>query len=204
MPSAGSSHCHGRSRCRRRRAAGPHVRERRQVAALDEGLRDGAHAVTSGSGSTASAPLACSASRTCVTSSKKRGSSRVSNVRGWVEIDGHDRGDPTGPWRHHDDPRRQVDGLRDRVGHEDHRRAGLRPDAKKLRVHPLSRHLVERPERLVHQEQCRREGERPRDRDALLHPARELPRIVLLEPLELDELQHVGHPLVSLRTAPTE
>ena len=46
-------------------------------------------------------------------------------------------------------------------------------------VHPLAGHLVERPERLVHEQDRRLEGERPGDRDALLHAARELVRVVL-------------------------
>ena len=38
---------------------------------------------------------------------------------------------------------------------------------------------------------ARRERERARDRDALLHAARELPRMVALEAGELDELEHL-------------
>ena len=49
--------------------------------------------------------------------------------------------------------------------------AGAPPDLHQLEVHPLARHLVERPERLVHQQQLRVEGERAGDRDPLLHPA---------------------------------
>ena len=74
---------------------------------------------------------------------------------------------------------------------EDHGRARLRPDAEQLQVEALARHLVERAERLVHQQQRGREREGARDRHALLHPSRELPRMVPLEPGELDELEHV-------------
>ena len=63
----------------------------------------------------------------------------------------------------------------------------VEPIASQIRssshVQPLARHLVERAERLVHQQERGREGERARDRDALLHAARELPRVVLLEPV---------------------
>ena len=62
------------------------------------------------------------------------------------------------------------------------------------RVHPLAGHLVERPERLVHQQDRRLERERPGDRDALLHPARELARVVLQEVAQLDELEHLASP----------
>ena len=46
---------------------------------------------------------------------------------------------------------------------------------------PLAGHLVERAERLVHQQDRRLERERARDRDALLHPAGELVRVVARE-----------------------
>ena len=84
-----------------------------------------------------------------------------------------------GPGAHHHDPGRQEDRLRDRVGHEDDRRPGLLPDPQDLRVHPFAGHLVERPERLVHQQDRGLERQRAGDRDALLHAARKLPRVVL-------------------------
>ena len=42
--------------------------------------------------------------------------------------------------------------------------------AQDLLVHPLAGHLVERAERLVHQQDRRLEGEGTGDRDPLLHP----------------------------------
>ncbi len=66
------------------------------------------------------------------------------------------------------------------------------PDAHQLGVHPLAGHLVERPERLVHEQQLRIERQRPRDRHALLHPARQLPGVPLGERLELDQAEQVG------------
>src|SRR5205823_6137579 len=44
--------------------------------------------------------------------------------------------------------------------------------------------------------------QRPGDRDALLHPARELPRVVVAEPAELDEVEHLAHPLRSTPPRP--
>ena len=120
------------------------------------------------------------------------------------QVDRDDRRDPPGPRRHDDDARGQEHGLGDRVGDEDHRRAGLRPDAQQLEVEPLARHLVERAERLVHQQERRRERERARDRDALLHAARELPGVVLLEPGELDELDHLLDARRALRAVPAQ
>ena len=55
----------------------------------------------------------------------------------------------------------------------------LLPDREQLEVEPLARHLVERAERLVHQQEGGLERERARDRDALLHAAGELPRVVV-------------------------
>ncbi len=103
--------------------------------------------------------------------------SRSSRLR---KVDLDDGADPAGARRHHDDACREEDGLGDRVRYEDRPSIRVsRPDAQQLEVQALSGHLVERAERLVHEQQSRRERERAGDRDALLHPARELPRIVL-------------------------
>ena len=77
------------------------------------------------------------------------------------------------------------------MGDEDHRRAGLGPDAEQLDVQSLPRHLVEGTEGLVHEQERGRERQRARDGNPLLHPAGELPRIVLLESAELDQLDHL-------------
>src|SRR6266513_5950527 len=84
----------------------------------------------------------------------------------------------------------RKDRLGDAVRHEHDRRAGLLPDAQQLEVQALAGHLVERTEWLVHQEDRGLERERASDRDALLHPTRELPRVAPLEPGELDEREH--------------
>ena len=106
---------------------------------------------------------------------------------GQVDVD--DARNPAGPGRHDDHSRRQEDRLGDGVGHEDDRRPEPPPEVHQLEVHPFAGHLVERPERLVHEEQARVEGEGPGDRDALLHPARQLPRVLGREVTELDEIE---------------
>ena len=70
---------------------------------------------------------------------------------------------------------------------------GLRggTDLEQLGLHVLAGHLVERAERLVHQQQLRVGREGSGDRDALLHAARQLPRHVPRELGELDELEHL-------------
>ena len=51
--------------------------------------------------------------------------------------------------------------------------AGLRPDPQQFQIHPLPGDLVERAERLVEQQDVGRQHQRTRDRDALLHAARQ-------------------------------
>ena len=148
------------------------------------------------------APPARRSSRTSVTSSKKRGSSRVSTVRGCGRSTSTIPVIRPGRARHDDDARREEDRLGDRVRDEDDRGARSLPDPEQLHVQPLARHLVERAERLVHEQERRVERERARDRDALLHPARELPRVVVLEAAELDELDHLAHARLAPRAVP--
>ena len=75
------------------------------------------------------------------------------------------------------------------MGDEADRLVGARPQFQQLLVEVVAHDLVERAERLVHQQQIGVEGERAGDRGALLHAARELPGIFLLEAGEVDELQ---------------
>src|SRR3546814_21123345 len=63
------------------------------------------------------------------------------------------------------------------------------PEPQELLVQVVAGDLVERPERLVHQEEIGLEAERAGDRDALLHAARELPGKLLLEAAEVHQLQ---------------
>jgi hypothetical protein len=52
--------------------------------------------------------------------------------------------------------------------------------------------LIERRERLVHQQHRRILHQPARDRDALLHAAGELMRVARAEALQADEVEHVG------------
>ena len=63
------------------------------------------------------------------------------------------------------------------------------PQAQQLLVEPVARDLVERAERLVHHQELGLEAERARDRDALLHAARQLPRVLGLEAGQADALE---------------
>src|SRR4051794_6444910 len=108
------------------------------------------------------------------------------------QVDVDHPADPTGPGRHDDDAGRQEHRLRDRVGDEEDRRLGLAPDPHELEVHPLARHLVQRPEWLIHQEELRVECERTGDGDPLLHPSRQLPRVLTGEVVELDQTEEAA------------
>ena len=97
---------------------------------------------------------------------------RYSSPRRPGRIDRSDRGhDPTGTGpRHHRDPVRQVDGLVDGMGHEDHRQIMFRGLAGSRRVLSLvRRHLVEGGEGLVHQQDPRSRHQTTGDGDAHLH-----------------------------------
>ncbi len=86
--------------------------------------------------------------------------------------------------------RRQEGRLEDVVGHEQHGRPGLpAPDLEQLVLERLSGHLVERPERLVHQQQPWTGDERAGDRDAHPHAAGELARQVTRVTVEADQLE---------------
>src|SRR5262245_16619817 len=63
------------------------------------------------------------------------------------------------------------------------------PKLEKLLVEVVAHNLVQCAERLVHQKQIGIEGERTCDRGALLHAAGKLPRELLLETGEVDEVQ---------------
>src|SRR3546814_20349805 len=73
------------------------------------------------------------------------------------------------------------------------------PEPQELLVQVVAGDLVERPERLVHQEEIGLEAERAGDRDALLHAARELPGKLLLEAAEVHQLQVARRPVAALR-----
>jgi hypothetical protein len=97
------------------------------------------------------------------------------------QIDRQNISDPARPRRHHHDAIGQQYRLLDAMGDENHRVAIALPDALKVEVHLLACQRVKRPEGFVHKEQTRILHQRPADRDALTHAARQLGRILLLE-----------------------
>src|SRR6266446_3325109 len=92
----------------------------------------------------------------------------------------HDLLDGTGLRGHDHDAIGEEDGLGDAVGDEDHGLLVLLPDPEELLLHDLAGLGIEGTEGLVHQEHRGMVGERPRDGHALLHPARELARVLAL------------------------
>jgi hypothetical protein len=89
---------------------------------------------------------------------------------------------------------RSVHRLVHAVGHEDDGPALAGPERQEIVVELEARDLVERRERLVHQEKLRMGDERSRDRHAHLHAAAELARIGLLEAVEPDHLDRLSGP----------
>ena len=88
--------------------------------------------------------------------------------------------------------------LVDRVRDEDHRGRPALPDPQQLELEDLPRLRVDRGERLVHQQHLRLDRERAGEAGALLHAARELVGVGLVEPVQPDELDVVRHLLADL------
>ena len=63
------------------------------------------------------------------------------------------------------------------------------PQPQQLLIEHVAHDLVERAERLVHQQQVGIERQRARDRGALLHAARQLPGKLVAEAGEVDEFE---------------
>ena len=82
-----------------------------------------------------------------------------------------------GSRRHHADAVGQHRGLIQRMGDQQHRRAGLAPELEQFVAHQQSRLLVERAEGLVEQQQPRTGDERAGDAQPLAHAAGQLRRI---------------------------
>ena len=68
----------------------------------------------------------------------------------------------------------EIHGLLDGVRDEEDRRLRLTPEIHEQRLHVQACRRIERAERLVHQDDPRRQNQRARDRDALAHAARQL------------------------------
>ena len=132
-------------------------------------------------------------SRTSVTSSKKRGASRVSTPRGLgrsistIPAIRPGRGLIT-TTRDERNTASEIECVTKTTVERE-----TLPDREQLEVEALARHLVECAERLVHQQKRGLERESARDRRTLLHAAGELPGMVVAEALELDEVEHLRH-----------
>ena len=111
-----------------------------------------------------------------------------------AQLDRDLRDDPAGTGGHHDHPVGEEHRLGDGVGDEDHRRVGLAGDPDQLVLHPLPGHLVQRAERLVHQQQPRALGQGAGDGDPLLHAAGQLVGIGTGELAQPDHLDQLGDP----------
>ena len=70
-----------------------------------------------------------------------------------------------------------------------------RPQLQQLLVQLVAHDFIERPERLIHQQQLRINRQRPRNGNPLLHAARQLPGKFLLKAAEIHQFQIALHPL---------
>src|ERR1700736_3587334 len=105
----------------------------------------------------------------------------VENLLGVAGAPGHDH-DPIG----------KIDRLLDLVGDEQDRLARLLPYAQQLDLHNVAGLGVEGGERLVHQQHLGIGGKRPREPDALFHPAGEFMGIMSLETAEPDHFDELA------------
>src|SRR5690606_6273479 len=103
---------------------------------------------------------------------------------------------PDASWagRHHHNPVGQEDRLINRVGYQYDGGSGVEVDLLDQVVHFLAGEGVERPERFVHQENGRLEGQRPDQGDPLLHAAREFSWHALAETLQADPVHQLVYP----------
>jgi len=84
----------------------------------------------------------------------------------------------------HDHDVREIDSLADAVGDEQHGGLGFRSHAEQEILHLHAGELIERAERLVHQQELRAVDQGAAQRNPLLHATGELRRIGRLEPLQ--------------------
>ena len=104
---------------------------------------------------------------------------------------------------HHRDPVGHRQRLFLVVGHVDERDAHLALDPLELDLHRLPELEVERAERLVQQEGARIVDQRPRQRHALLLPARELRRLAVGELRQPDHREQLLAPGEAVSRAST-
>jgi len=95
---------------------------------------------------------------------------------------------------HHADDVAQREGFQLVMSDEQRRRAGVLQDRAHLVGEALAQVDVEVGEGLVEQQQLRRRGQRPRQGDALLLPARQLVRRALGGMAQAHQVQHLAHP----------
>ena len=107
-------------------------------------------------------------------------------------VDRQDLDDAAGSRAHDGDPRRQEHRFVDRVGDEHRRELALPPQLDEVGIEPVAGELVERAERLVHQQQVGLGDEAARDRHAHPHAAGQLARIGALEAVEPDAGDRLG------------
>jgi hypothetical protein len=77
-------------------------------------------------------------------------------------------------------PVRQEDHLRDAVRDDDDRDADSCPKVQQLEIETISSEFIQRAKRLIHQEYLRIDRQRSSDGHTLLHPARQLVRVLVL------------------------
>ena len=132
----------------------------------------------SGVASSPPPPVDCSRLISRYTCARRRANSGSSFVSTWSRGCGRSTLSTSrtsvGDGREHDDAVGQVDRLVDVVGHEQHGHAVLLADPQDEVLQVAARLRVDRGEQLVHEQDLRLVGERPRDRHPLLHAAREL------------------------------
>src|SRR5579875_2605416 len=120
---------------------------------------------------------------------KFRISAQLDRVARPGERHGDDFANPPRMRRHHDHAIGKRQRLLDTVRDEQHRLAIALPERKELRRQTHARLLVERAERLVHEEHLRIDGKRASDRAALFHAAGKLMRIGVGETRKVHELE---------------
>src|SRR5919106_4765624 len=101
-----------------------------------------------------------------------------------VDTGANDLRDPRGAPGQDDDLVGDVDGLLDRMGHEDHGLALLAEQPQQVVLELAADLLVDGREGLVHQQDVGVHRERPGESDALAHPAGELVGVGVLEARE--------------------
>ena len=121
--------------------------------------------------------------------SRKRGSLLVSTSRGRgssTEISSRIRARPP---RQNDDAVAEQDGLLDVVGDQERGAPEVLPQPRQFQRQFLARQCIERPERLIEQQQLRIGQQRAAERGALLHAAREHMRPVARKILQAGQFQ---------------